>query len=88
MLAPADQQFRAKETTNADLSPILENTKKRKTLFNSRENSIVISCTKDQVCDEKQHTLFVFFDDLGRPILAGPAGCCGLSSVVYHGLGG
>ena len=57
VLAPADQQSRTKETTNADLSPILENTKKRKTLFNSRENSIVISCTKNQVCDEKQHTL-------------------------------
>ncbi|XP_068740463.1 calponin homology domain-containing protein DDB_G0272472-like isoform X1 [Montipora capricornis] len=56
VLAPADQQSRTKETANADRSPILENTKKRKTLFNSRENSIVISCTKDQQTSSFENT--------------------------------
>lgn len=53
-LASADQQSSTNEKTNT--SSMLYSTKKRKTLFNSRENSLMVSGTKDQVSGEEQST--------------------------------
>lgn len=52
-LASADQQPSTNEKTNT--SSISDKTKKRKTLFNSRENSLVVSGTKDQVREGPKH---------------------------------
>ncbi|XP_074638352.1 uncharacterized protein LOC141896866 isoform X2 [Acropora palmata] len=49
-LASADQQPSTNGKTNT--SSISDKTKKRKTLFNSRENSLVVSSTKDQISFE------------------------------------
>ena len=52
-LASADQKPSTNEQTNT--SSISDKTKKRKTLFNSRENSLVVSNTKDQVRRGAKH---------------------------------
>lgn len=52
-LASADQQPSTNGKTNT--SSISDKTKKRKTLFNSRENSLVVSSTKDQVRRGPKH---------------------------------
>lgn len=52
--APADLQSSADGTTSSDSSSVLDNTKKRKTLFNARENSLMVSASKVQVSEEKE----------------------------------
>ena len=49
VLASADQQSSSDVTTSTEISSMLDNTKKRKTLFNSRENSLMIPNATVQV---------------------------------------
>ena len=49
VLASADQQSSSDATTSIEISSMLDNTKKRKTLFNSRENSLMIPNATVQV---------------------------------------
>ena len=52
VLIPADQQSCGSDaTTSTEMCSMLDNTKKRKTLFNSRENSLMVPNAKVQVSD-------------------------------------
>ena len=52
VLPPADQQSCGSDaTTSTEMCSMLDNTKKGKSLFNSRENSLMVPNAKVQVSD-------------------------------------
>lgn len=61
VLAPADQQSNSDCGTSAENPSMLDCTKKRKTLFNSRENSLMVPISDVQVCYIKRSEVMAFF---------------------------
>lgn len=58
VLAPADQQSNSDCGTSTEISSMLDCTKKRKTLFNSRENSLMVPISDAQVSQENKNMAF------------------------------
>ena len=62
VLAPADQQSNSDCGTSAENPSMLDCTKKRKTLFNSRENSLMVPVSDVQVCYIKRKAALLIAD--------------------------